>query len=86
MSTSANPDPVANGPSRAEIPDLTGAELASVYHSPRMAGDFFDYIRVGPDRVLFGLLDVAGGKNETRAIISAAQQTFRTSGAELFAQ
>jgi serine phosphatase RsbU (regulator of sigma subunit) len=86
MSPRTTSDHPVNGPARAEIPDLSGADLASVYHSPRMAGDFFDYIRVAPDRILFGLLDVAGAKNATRPILSAAQQTFRASGAELFAQ
>jgi phosphoserine phosphatase RsbU/P len=74
------------GPVRADTPELYGAELASVYYGPRIAGDFFDFIRVGSDRVLFGLLDVAGGKNETRTIICAAQDTFRTLGSELFMQ
>jgi serine phosphatase RsbU (regulator of sigma subunit) len=79
------PMPVRD-PVRADTPELFGAELASVYHGPRIAGDFFDFIRVGPDRVLFGLLDVAGGKDETRSIISAAQETFRRVGSDLFGQ
>lgn len=66
--------------------ELHGAELAAVYYGQRMAGDFYDLIRVSPNRVLFGLLDAAGGLKETRAIVSAAQHTFRTVGAELFAR
>jgi serine phosphatase RsbU (regulator of sigma subunit) len=77
------PAPVRQ-PVRAETPQLSGAELASVYYAPRIAGDFFDFVRVGPDRVLFGLLDVAGNEKETDPIISAAQDTFRTVGTELF--
>jgi len=72
-------------PVRADVPELRGAELAAIYYGRRRAGDFYDFLRVGPDRVLFGLLDAAGGLEETRAIISAAQRTFRTAGAELFA-
>jgi len=49
-----------------------------------MAGDFYDFIRVTPNRVLFGLLDVAGELEGTRPIVSAAQQTFRTVGTDLF--
>jgi phosphoserine phosphatase RsbU/P len=84
MSPRATPGLPQPAPARSEVPQLSGADLASVYHSPRMAGDFFDFIRVGPDRVLFGLLDVAGAKDETRSIIAAAQQTFRAVGSQLF--
>jgi serine phosphatase RsbU (regulator of sigma subunit) len=79
------PVPVRD-PVHSDIPELHGAELASVYYGRRMAGDFYDFIRVGPNRVLFGLLDAAGGLEDTRAILSAAQHTFRTVGAELFAR
>jgi serine phosphatase RsbU (regulator of sigma subunit) len=73
-------------PIHSDIPEVHGAELASVYYGRRMAGDFYDFIRVSPSRILFGLLDVAGGLEDTRAIASAAQHTFRTVGAELFAR
>ena len=73
-------------PVHTDIPELRGAELASVYHGHRMAGDFYDFFRVAPDRVLFGLLDAAGGLEDTRSILSAAQRTFRAAGTELFAR
>jgi len=71
-------------PARAEIPKLHGAGMAAIYYGQRQAGDFYDCIRVHPERVLFGLLDAAGGLAETRAIVSAAQRTFRTVGSSLF--
>jgi len=74
----------AREPIHADIPELNGAELASVYYGYRMAGDFYDFIRVTPNRVLFGLLDVAGELEGTRPIVSADQQTFRTVGTDLF--
>jgi len=73
-------------PVHSDIPELHGADLASVYYGRRMAGDFYDFIRVSPNRVLFGLLDAAGGLEDTRAVLSAAQHTFRTVGSELFAR
>src|SRR5271170_4082494 len=73
-------------PVQAEVPELKGANLAAIYYGQRMGGDFYDFLRVSPKRVLFGLLDVAGGLEESRDIISAAQHTFRTLGAELFAK
>jgi serine phosphatase RsbU (regulator of sigma subunit) len=73
-------------PVHADVPKLHAAELAAVYYGRRIAGDFYDFLRVSPDRVLFGLLDAAGGLEETRAIVSAAQNTFRSVGSELFGQ
>jgi serine phosphatase RsbU (regulator of sigma subunit) len=59
--------------------------MAAVYCSPRMGGDFYDFLRVSPDRMVIGLLDVAGRIEENHAIVSAAQHTFRTLAPELFA-
>jgi sigma-B regulation protein RsbU (phosphoserine phosphatase) len=70
----------------AQVPELNGATLSAVYYGQRMGGDFYDFLRVSPKRVLFGLLDVAGRLEENREIISAAQHTFRTLGTELFAK
>jgi len=84
-----HPEPLAppfHAPLHTDLPEIHGAELASVYYGRRMAGDFYDFIRVGPSRILFGLLDVAGGLEDTRAIVSAAQRTFRNVGTELFAR
>jgi serine phosphatase RsbU (regulator of sigma subunit) len=71
-------------PVHSDVPKVPGAELASVYCGRRMAGDFYDFIRVDPKRVLFGLFDAAGRLRETRVILIAAQQTFRTAGADVF--
>ncbi len=79
------PQPVSV-PVPAEVPEVRGAELSSVYHGQRIAGDFYDFFRVSPNRVLFGLLDAAGGMEQTRAILTAVQQTFRSAGTELFSR
>jgi serine phosphatase RsbU (regulator of sigma subunit) len=73
-------------PVQARVPNLQNAEMAAVYHSQRMGGDFYDFIRVSPNRVLFGLMDVAGRLEENHDIVNAAQETFRTLGAKLFAR
>jgi serine phosphatase RsbU (regulator of sigma subunit) len=73
-------------PVHSDVPEVHGAELASIYYGQRMAGDFYDFFRVGPNRIMFGLLDAAGGLEDTRTILSAAQHTFRTVGTELFAR
>ncbi len=68
-------------PRHSDVPLLRGAEIAAVYHNQRVAGDFYEFLRVGLSRVLFGLFDVAGRREDTREILIAAQNTFRTLGA-----
>jgi serine phosphatase RsbU (regulator of sigma subunit) len=70
----------------AEVPQLRAAELAAIYYGQRIGGDLCDFIRVSPQRVLFGLLDVAGRAEENHQIVSAAKTTFRAAGAEFLAQ
>jgi len=68
------------------FPSITGADIAAVFVGKRVAGDFYDSIRVSPERILFGLLDVAGRREDNRSILSAAQNIFRTLGPELFSR
>ena len=72
-------------PRHSDVPLLRRAEVAAVYHSQRVAGDFYEFLRVGPSRVLFGLFDLAGRREDTRKILIAAQNTFRTLAPKLFA-
>ena len=71
-------------PRHSDVPTLRHAEIAAVYYNLRVAGDFYEVLRVGPSRVLFGLLDVAGRRQDTREILIAAQSTFRTLAPKLF--
>ena len=71
---------VANEPLRCAVPVLRAAEIAALYYDRRMGGDFYEFLRVGPSRVLFTLLDVAGKRDEIRQTLFAAQSTFRTLG------
>jgi sigma-B regulation protein RsbU (phosphoserine phosphatase) len=63
---------------------MEGAEIAATTYGKRVAGDFYDSLRVGPERILFGLLDVAGRRESNQQSLSAAQKIFRTLGPELF--
>jgi hypothetical protein len=72
-------------PLHSDVPALRHAEIAAVYHGQRVAGDFYEFLRVGPSRVLFGLFDIAGRREGTREILIAAQTTFRTHAPQLFA-
>lgn len=78
------PQTAPEEPVQAEVPQLRDADVAAVYYGQRQGGDFYDFVRVSKDRVLFGLLDVAGAFDGTRTIASAAQDTFRKLGTSLF--
>ena len=71
-------------PVQASVPELRQAELAAAYYGERQGGDHYDFVRVSPSRVIFGLLDIAGRIEENRPVVSAAQHTFRTRSPELF--
>lgn len=73
-------------PVPAPFPKLKGAEIAAEFSTPRIGGDFYDSIRVSPERVLFGLLDVAGRRYENIGLLSLAQYIFRNAGVELFSK
>jgi len=66
-------------------PDVNGAEMAVAYFSGRAGGDFYEFVRVGPHRLLFGLLDLAGKRDDGRPILDSAHACFRSSAEELFA-
>jgi serine phosphatase RsbU (regulator of sigma subunit) len=68
------------------FPRIAGADIAAVFVGQRIAGDFYDSIRVSAERVLFGLLDVAGRRQDNRSILSTAQEIFRNHGTELFSR
>jgi sigma-B regulation protein RsbU (phosphoserine phosphatase) len=59
--------------------------MAAVFCDKRVAGDFYDALRVSPQRILFALLDVAGRREGNRGILTSTQKIFRTLGTDLFA-
>jgi len=78
-------EPQSVVPATNVFPRIEGAEIAAATIGERAGGDFYDSIRVSPERVLFGLLDVAGRRETNQAILTAAQEMFREAGLELFA-
>jgi serine phosphatase RsbU (regulator of sigma subunit) len=77
--------PPLTDPLHCDAPMLRHAEIAAVYSGERVAGDFYEFLRVGPSRMLFVLLDIAGLRADTREILIAVQRTFRTLAPQLFA-
>ena len=72
-------------PLHCDVPALRDTEIVAVYYDHRMAGDFYEFLRVGQSRMLFALLDMAGRRADTRETLIAAQTTFRTLAPKLFA-
>src|SRR6202451_4374887 len=80
-----DPEPVpAVEPIPDEFPKIDGAEIAATTYGRRVAGDFYDSLRVSPERILFGLLDIAGRRESNQVILSNTQKIFRTLGTEFF--
>ncbi|HVI08277.1 MAG TPA: PP2C family protein-serine/threonine phosphatase [Candidatus Binatia bacterium] len=77
--------PAVIEPVAGSFPKISGAEIAASTYGKRVAGDYYDSLRVGPERILFGLLDIAGRRENIQLLLSAAQKIFRTAGPELFA-
>jgi serine phosphatase RsbU (regulator of sigma subunit) len=66
------------------FPTIAGADIAAAFVGKRVAGDFYDSIRVSSERVLIGLLDVGGRREDNRDLLVVAQEVFRTVGLQLF--
>ena len=70
----------AAAPTDADLPQLAGADIAGIVYGQRVGGDFYQFARVSAQRVVFGLLDVAGDSKENHGIVVAANAAFREQG------
>ena len=80
------PQPPVIEPVPTVFPQIAGADISAVFTGKRVGGDFYDSLRVSPERVLIGLLDIGGRREQNRHILTAAQKIFRTCGPELFSR
>jgi serine phosphatase RsbU (regulator of sigma subunit) len=87
MKSAAQPSEIMpwKDPVQASIPQIREGALGAVYYGQRRSGDFYDFVRCSPERVLFGLFDVAGGLEQARPIMVAMQKKLRKLSAELLA-
>jgi serine phosphatase RsbU (regulator of sigma subunit) len=58
--------------------------VAACYRSARVGGDYFEFVRVAPSRLLMVLLDVAGDAREAMPVAAAVQELLHARGPELF--
>ncbi len=78
-------NPSATLATAAEFPQLSGADIAGMVQGARVGGDLYHFLRANRSRVIFGLLDVAGRREENHGIVEAARQTFQELGCQKFA-
>jgi sigma-B regulation protein RsbU (phosphoserine phosphatase) len=65
------------------LPSAAGLNISACYRAARIGGDFYDFVELGHNRLLFVLLDIAGKKEDTLNIAAAAQDVLRHCGQEL---
>jgi len=58
-------------------PKLKSSDLAALYRAARVGGDFFEFVQVGDDRLVFVLLDIAGRRDQALNIAAGVQETLR---------
>ncbi len=73
-------------PAPSDPPKLSASDLAALYRAARVGGDYFEFIQVGPDRLVFMLLDIAGRREQALHVAAAVQDNLRVRAPELFAQ
>jgi serine phosphatase RsbU (regulator of sigma subunit) len=80
----ASPARVWRTPISAPTPGLANSAIAAKYRAARVGGDFFDFMRAGPSRLAFIVLDIAGKRNEALDVAAQVQELFRARVPELF--
>ena len=70
-------------PLQCSIPGVRGGEIAAVYYGQRLCGDFYDFVRVSPRRIVFALFDVAGNREKNRPVAIPLQNRFRVEASNL---
>lgn len=63
---------------------MQSSDLAASYRAARVGGDYFDFIQIGDDRLIFVLLDIAGKRDQALHIAAGVQDALRTKAPELF--
>ncbi len=60
-------------PSPAVVPDRKDLSVSALYRGSRLGGDYFDFVPINGNRMLFLLSDVAGQRDEAMHIAASLQ-------------
>ena len=74
---SRSQSPSLRHPAPSHPPKLHSAEVAALYRGARVGGDFFEFVQVNQNRMVFVLLDIAGRRDEALHIAAAVQDSIR---------
>ena len=64
-------------PAPAKLPKLAQSDLAALYRAARVGGDFFEFVQVGDNRLIFALIDIAGRRDQALHIAASVQEGLR---------
>lgn len=82
--TAAAPDPTRQ-PRTAKFPELKSAEAAALYRAARIGGDYFDFFKPVPGKMMFVLMDVAGKREKAMHVAAAVQDLLHDRAPHLLA-
>lgn len=75
---------VPRQPEPMHVPKMIASDIAALYRAARVGGDFFDSVQVGPERLVFCLLDIAGKREQALGIATDVQRALHKFAPELF--
>jgi serine phosphatase RsbU (regulator of sigma subunit) len=76
--------PLLRHPEPSILPKMQSSDMAALYRAARVGGDYFDFVQVGDDRLIFVLLDIAGRREQALHIAAAVQDSLRITAPQLF--
>jgi serine phosphatase RsbU (regulator of sigma subunit) len=80
--TAAAPQTVRQ-PRTAKFPDVKSAEVAALYRAARVGGDYFDFFKPVPGKMMFILMDVAGKRERALHVAAAVQDALHERAPQL---
>jgi serine phosphatase RsbU (regulator of sigma subunit) len=83
--TATAPQP-SRQPKTAKFPDLKHAEVAALYRAARIGGDYFDFFKPVPGKMMFILMDVAGKRERALHVAAAVQDVLHDRAPQLLAK
>jgi len=74
----ARPAVATRTPAPLVVPVMDTVRVDLQYHRPRSGGDFFDALAMGNSRLVFLLMDIAGGRVSAMNLAAFVQDEFRS--------
>jgi serine phosphatase RsbU (regulator of sigma subunit) len=82
--TAAAQEPMRQ-PRTAKFPEMRSAEAAALYRAARVGGDYFDFFKPVPGKMMFILMDVAGKREKALHVAATVQDVLHDRAPKLLA-